>query len=300
MTAKRNRRSARRRVRTRTALFLCIFSAVCLLLQGAAARAAGGTARVWLSAAGSALCFALPAYVGLCAADGDQRHLLQLRRLSGAQMLWLAVAGALTVCPATLLGDVVEALPRAFGLAGGAAPGAGSGAWDAALLLATLLGSGVIAPLCEEVFFRGYLLGVFSRYGRLEAALLTAALFAAAHGISSMTLAYFLMGLLFAALELKTGSLLAPVIAHMAYNIALTLLAVTPAAALFTGLSPVSGAVRLCGCAALSYALGRAWKARGARGTQENAAFSRREKALMIAAPALVLVAQILAEVTGL
>ena len=168
---------------------------------------------------------------------------------------------------------------------------------DLFLLMPTLLLSGVLAPVCEEAFFRGYLLSVFARRGREQAAFATALLFALSHGVSGDTPLYLLLGLLFAAAALHTGSVLAPLMLHMGYNVTLILLAATPLSALFAGLTPLSGMARLFGCAGLVYALKRAWLARGVRGGQENAfTFTRREALCLVG----VVLAAVLAQVTAM
>lgn len=289
-----SRKGARRRVRTRTALFLYAGCAAGLMGLALLSPLTGPGLRVWLGALFSLLCFALPAYLGLFVLDGDQRQLVMRRKLSGAQALWLCASGALLVCPATLLGDVGAALLGRFGVQAAAAQGGA----DAALLVPMLLASGVIAPLCEEVFFRGYLLGALSRRGTAEAALVTAALFAAAHGTANL-LPLFLMGLLFAAAALHAGSVLASVCLHMAYNVTLIVLSALPASMLLTGLTPLSCIARLCGCAALFYTFKRFWRARGVR-QADDAALTLREGVMLAVPVLLVLLVQILGEVMGL
>ena len=113
------RKGARRRVRTRTALFLCLAALAGMLLTALLGMFAPPGVRVWLSGLASVVFFALPAYLGLCESDGDWQRLLPLRRLSGAQALWLAASGALLVCPATLLSDVIAAVIARFAAAFG-------------------------------------------------------------------------------------------------------------------------------------------------------------------------------------
>ena len=295
------RKGARRRVRTRTALFLCLLCAVGMALVSLVSSLVGQGARVWLGAAASLAFFALPAYLGLCELDGDQRHLLQRRKLSGGQALWLAASGALLVCPATLLGDVLAALAAqltgAFGAQVSAAAVQSTGS---VAILPILLASGVIAPLCEELFFRGYLLGALARYGTAQSAAFTAAVFAVVHGLGFGTPVYLLLGLLLAVMALRTHSVLGSALMHMAYNVTVVLLAATPLAALFTGLTPLSCIVRLLGCAALCYTAKRAWLARGVREAEDAAlTLTKREIALLLAAAALVVLSQCITGVTG-
>ena len=102
---KRRKLSARRRVRTGSALFLC----VCALAGAALWRMLA--ARVTMpTELGALLCFGLPAMIGLFFIDGIQLRLVPSRALSPAQALWLALTGVLAVCPMTLLADVPGAL----------------------------------------------------------------------------------------------------------------------------------------------------------------------------------------------
>ena len=260
------RKGARRRVRTRTALLLFLAVMAGTVLMGLLGGFVPEGVRVWLGAIASVAFFALPAYLGLCEIDGDQTRLLSLRRLSGAQVLWLAASGALLICPATLMNDVMAALAARFAAAFGIqAAAAVQSAGSASLLLPMLLASGILAPVCEEVFFRGYLQGAFARYGAVQASVVTALLFAAVHGLGAGLLVYALLGLVFSAFVLRMGSVLASVMLHTVYNVTLIVLSALPLSALFTGLTPVGCLVRLLGCAALGYTAKRAWLARGAR-----------------------------------
>lgn len=283
-------------MRTRTALFLCLYAMAGMLLAGLFDRLMPPAARVWMGAAATLLFFGAPAALGLCVLDGDQRALLMTRKLSSGQTLWLCASGVLLVCPATLLFDILGSLASLFGVQAAAL----QGAEGTALLLPLLLASGVIAPLCEELFFRGYLMGVFARRGAAQAAFVTALLFAAAHGLGLNTPVYLLLGLLFAAALLHTGSVLAPLMLHMGYNAALILLSATPLSAFFVGLTPSACMARLLGCAALCYTVRRAWLARGVReGRAQPFALAERDAALLIAVLLLTIAAQAVCMLTA-
>lgn len=258
---KKKKLSARRRVRTGSALFLCAFSLAGLMLTRLVAARPGSPA--WLGTLGTLLFIALPAFLGLLVIDGDQTHLIPDRALSGAQALWLTLTGVLAVCPMSLLADVLAALAGRFAAPLADAAGGGTGA--------LLLQSAMLAPLCEELFFRGYLQGVLSRFGAGRACAVVALLFALAHGLSLNLPCHVLMGLLLGVLTLRTGSVLAPLLVHMAYNAALVLLAACGLGALFSGLTPVSGLLRLIGCAGFAYALRRAFAAKGTRMAPDGA-----------------------------
>jgi len=88
-----------------------------------------------------------------------------------------------------------------------------------ALLALLLFGSVVIAPLSEELFFRGYLHAVLRERFGASAAYVSGALFAAAH----MYLVHFLplavMGVVLARIYERRGTLVAPVVAHGLANL---------------------------------------------------------------------------------
>ena len=82
-----------------------------------------------------------------------------------------------------------------------------------------LLVAGVVAPVAEEVVFRGYVQGAFGAYlPRWAAVVLTAALFGVMHGVA-FALPIFCLGLLFGALRERFGCLSAPVLAHVLHNL---------------------------------------------------------------------------------
>jgi membrane protease YdiL (CAAX protease family) len=91
-------------------------------------------------------------------------------------------------------------------------------AWALGILRVTL------APLMEELFFRGFLYPVLARrLGVLFAVLITALGFALLHGAQLMfswgpVLVIFLVGLVLTIVRAKTDSVAAGVIIHMAYN----------------------------------------------------------------------------------
>jgi len=86
------------------------------------------------------------------------------------------------------------------------------------LLLALFLGA-VVAPIAEEVYFRGFIYaGLRERLGLGWAVVLSAALFALAHLVPSVVVPIFVMGLVFALLYEWTGSLWPCVALHTAVN----------------------------------------------------------------------------------
>ncbi|MAS91563.1 MAG: hypothetical protein CMO55_00080 [Verrucomicrobiales bacterium] len=85
--------------------------------------------------------------------------------------------------------------------------------------------AGLVAPICEEVIFRGFLWGGLTpRFGGIPAAVLTSALFALLHGYSQVGLiATFGYGLVFCWMFARSGSLWPGIIAHGLFNIVVLL-----------------------------------------------------------------------------
>jgi membrane protease YdiL (CAAX protease family) len=96
---------------------------------------------------------------------------------------------------------------------------------------------GLTRGVWEEVFFRGIILVIFTRlYRRRAAVLWTTSIFAVVH-LSALRLevvvdvvSIFFMGLLFAYLVLKTGSLLPGIVFHYTHDIFVNLVQNTPGA----------------------------------------------------------------------
>lgn len=77
----------------------------------------------------------------------------------------------------------------------------------------------IVAPVCEEVLFRGFLYPVAKRFGgRIPAMIFTALFFSAIHGQLVGLLPLFVLGLLLSDLYENTGSLWAPIAVHFCFN----------------------------------------------------------------------------------
>lgn len=83
----------------------------------------------------------------------------------------------------------------------------------------------VIAPVAEEMFFRGYALGGFANRGQINTGLVfTSVLFGAIHLNPLTFLPLAMAGMVLGTVYLRTGSLVAPLVAHATNNFtALTL-----------------------------------------------------------------------------
>jgi membrane protease YdiL (CAAX protease family) len=81
---------------------------------------------------------------------------------------------------------------------------------------ANLILFGIVAPIAEELVFRGMLYRAWvKRFGWLMAAVLSSLVFAAYHG---QFVHSFIFGLVCVALYRRTGTLLAPILMHGVYN----------------------------------------------------------------------------------
>lgn len=77
----------------------------------------------------------------------------------------------------------------------------------------------IVAPICEEIVFRGYVYGVLKRFGGpWVAAVASSLVFAAAHASAGALLPLALFGLLLVWMYERTGSIWAPIAAHACFN----------------------------------------------------------------------------------
>ena len=294
----------RRRVSVRSALLLTLAATFCVTLIRLLLAFAGGKG-LWpgvslLAEAGvTLLAFGGGAWLGLCVVDGDHRQLLRLRVLSTPHILYLCLLGLLAVCPMTLLADMGQSL---FGRENAAQHAVMAVGGQAALFLPQMLKSVLLVPVCEELFYRGYLFAALEGQSRSRAVLVSSVCFALAHaggGLSAFFL-YALFGALMCLMLLRTGSVLAPMIAHGCYNLALLVLSYSGLAGLFDGLTLVSCAVRLLGCMAFYAALWRVYASRASRAPahpMQGIRLTRRELLWLLAAVVALGVAVALSEV---
>lgn len=94
-----------------------------------------------------------------------------------------------------------------------------------------LAGSAVLlAPICEEVYFRGFVFGgLRSRIGLWPATLVAAVLFALVHDSLAVQLPIFALAITLTLVYVRTGSLVWPIVLHVLFNgTQITLLAIQP------------------------------------------------------------------------
>ena len=91
---------------------------------------------------------------------------------------------------------------------------------EGATRLLSFLFLGVLGPVAEEVFFRGFLLTALARsMGPIPAMVVSSAVFGAAHGNIAVMIPLFVTGLLLSWLYLRTRSIWPPAVAHIAQNV---------------------------------------------------------------------------------
>ena len=251
----------------RIALLLCAgaVAGLTLVRMAISALSIGGLAAILIQALGLVLFAFAPSVLGLLVLDGDQTHVVRFASLNAAQIALYGATGILAVFPAALLGGLLEMIAQSFMAAVSSAIGALAASATAealtpgaSLFLPMLLCHALLAPVGEELFFRGYLLGIWERGGQKTAMLATSLLFALAHGLGSMTPVYLLLGLLFALLAQRADSVLASMLAHAVYNAALVALEFLGAGALLHVGSLPACAVLLLGSAMFVAVLWRA------------------------------------------
>lgn len=93
---------------------------------------------------------------------------------------------------------------------------------DARFLVFASLFAAVVGPVIEEIFFRGFLYNALKkRMGVLLAMAVTAAAFAALHAHAAGFLQIMVIGMVLGYLYEKTGTLVAPVTAHILHNLSM-------------------------------------------------------------------------------
>jgi hypothetical protein len=98
-----------------------------------------------------------------------------------------------------------------------------------------LLGGAILAPIVEEIFFRGFVFGgLRKRWGWRWAALVSSLLFGMAHIVPTSFLPIMILGLIFSALYQLSGSIWPGILMHMLTNV----VALSAAYALWQGWLP--------------------------------------------------------------
>ena len=90
---------------------------------------------------------------------------------------------------------------------------------DPVVLGLLIITATIVAPICEEVVFRGYLHPILKKYGGIwAAAFCSSLLFSIAHGNLAVMLPLFILGVFLVWIYEYTGSIWAPIAVHFCFN----------------------------------------------------------------------------------
>ena len=172
-------------------------------------------------------CVLLPACLtARYAGSPEAARLGGMRPLSMLAVVGLALAGLLLVQYASVLWLILlEALRIPYTSAALALP------QNTQETMLMVLSIGVLPGVCEELLFRGAMLGAFERLGTKKAIWMTAILFTLWHGSLAGVPAELLTGLLLGYVAFAFDSVYAAITYHTVYNTALVLVNVYAAAA---------------------------------------------------------------------
>jgi len=161
--------------------------------------------------------FLLASRLGLRA---DRLTVLSLRAPERARWLWLLTSGA---CALVLV--VAARLSLSLVPATGEAPIQSFVSWPSGMLSFAVLG--VVVPVGEEIFFRGFVYRAALGFGRVAAFAVTVVLFVAMHAQQSWgnwggLVALLVTGATLTGLRVASGSALIPAFCHLLYNLLLS------------------------------------------------------------------------------
>lgn len=215
----------------RVLLFTAVYTAVFVGLVVVTVRATSASpspfALFMVVAAGAGTAWAVAVYVHLLRRDG-----LGLAALGFARPTW-GLAHLLWQVPLIMAAGAVTAAVVAGGLLQQGPPPddrldvvAASAAWPT--VIGVLLAAAVVAPLLEEVLFRGLLFRSIARtLPTTAAAIISSAVFAAAHIVPAVMPYLFVVGLGCCWLYARHRTLWAPIVLHAVNNTLVTIAAVS-------------------------------------------------------------------------
>ncbi len=137
--------------------------------------------------------------------------------ISKIRFLHWFVAGVCIMTLGNILGTAVDGL--LYRLAGNEPVSLISETIDLMPIPAIFLGVCVVAPLCEELVFRGLIANRLSLYGEKPAAVVSALLFGLYHANFGQFFYTFGLGILLAYAYFRSGRIAVPVMLHMLFNI---------------------------------------------------------------------------------
>ena len=153
--------------------------------------------------------------VMLIAIDAPKRPLLALRR--PVDLRHAAKLAVLTLVAVFVVAAALEPI-----LGAGDEQGITPRGWDAAhaaQFAGALVAVGILAPIAEELLFRGLGFSLLLRFGRWHAILISSAAFALAHGLIRGMVPLFVFGLGMALLRDRTKSVFPGMFVHGSFNV---------------------------------------------------------------------------------
>lgn len=127
--------------------------------------------------------------------------------------IWAAMAGGYVTS------FISELLNRLFEVPETTVAFSGMMPQNAAQFIAFEVGSVIIAPVCEELIYRHFLLKPLRKYGDTGAVVLTALLFGLVHFNFDQFLYAFMFGAFLALIAVRSGSVIPCIICHMINNL---------------------------------------------------------------------------------
>lgn len=170
----------------------------------------------WTTAVSSAVLYGVILSIVLAIARPIDRSVIGLRRPA----TWKTAAGLVAAGFVVIL--VAAAVLNAAGLDAGDEQGLVPKSWEAgraAPFVANFVVIAIVAPIVEELLFRGVGFAVVRQYaGDVAAILVTAVLFGLAHGLFVALPVLALFGAVLATVRWRCGSIYPPMILHGIFN----------------------------------------------------------------------------------
>lgn len=212
----------------RRALFAVIFMLIALQVTGAIlSQLLQGFSQELLYTADALkelIVVGLPAF--LWSSGKGSRGEGAVRRYPLRGGLLLAVTAVLSVPAMQLIAALWYSLLSALGLT--SAPQGMAVPQGMASLLICLVSTSVVAPLCEEEFFRGRLFAALETLGTRTALIVSSLLFALIHGQLIALPVHIILGFILGGLLVQKRSIKAATLFHACYNAATVLFASLP------------------------------------------------------------------------
>ncbi len=163
------------------------------------------------------LCNTIFSFIGLKWAKVSPSSLIQTRDFSFAKCIQYCLAAIFIQYGASIFSTIFTDIISKYGYSADILDDS-SLAQNGLGIAVTIIYGCIIAPITEELFFRGMLLKVFSRANQRFAIVATAVFFGLAHGNLAQFMLAFLLGIFLAHIDLKHNSILPSVLVHIFLN----------------------------------------------------------------------------------